>query len=98
MFIWDVALVVSVATSYTTGGTFGLTSLKVLDTSDITQYFDHVKSSSVSQLIKGKSRDVQKLLKYFNGPIFSAFGPLLLFDVLPIAFVLYLKDLLVVVF
>ena len=34
----------------------------VLDISDIIQYLDHDKSSSISQLIKGKSRDLQKLL------------------------------------
>ena len=37
----------------------------VLDIWDIPQFLVHVKSSSVSQLIKGKLRDLQKLLKYF---------------------------------
>ena len=31
---------------------------------DIIKFLDHVISSSVSQLIKDKSRDIQKLLKY----------------------------------
>ena len=38
----------------------------VFDISDIMQSFDHNKSISFSQLIKGKSGDLQKLLKYFN--------------------------------
>ena len=38
----------------------------VFDISDIMQSFDHNKSTSFSQLIKGKSGDLQKLLKYFN--------------------------------
>ena len=46
-------------------GTDGLelgfpTTAAVLDISDIIQYLDHDKSSSISQLIKWKSRD-QKL-------------------------------------
>ena len=69
----------------------------ILDISDTTQYFDHDKSSSISQLIKGESRDLQKLLKYFNGTTTSASDILLSFGVLLIIFVLYSKDLLVVV-
>ena len=46
-----------------------------------------------SQLINGKSRDIQKLLKYFNGKTTSAFNLFSFSDVLPIIFVLYLKDL-----
>ena len=38
----------------------------VFDISDIMQSFDHNKSTSFSQLIKGNSGDLQKLLKYFN--------------------------------
>ena len=68
-----------------------------LDMSDITHYFDHVKSSSISQIIKSKTRDLQKLLKCFNGTTTSAFNLLLLFDMLRIIFVLYSKALLVVV-
>ena len=40
---------------------------EVLDISKIIQFLDNDKSSSISQLIKGKSRALQKLLKYFNG-------------------------------
>ena len=49
------------------------------------------------QLIKGKLRHLQKLLKYFNGTTTSAFNVLLSAGVLLI-FVLYLKDLLVLLF
>ena len=52
------------------------------------------KSISISQLISGKSRDLQKLVKYFNGTATSAFNVLLLFGVLPINFFLYSKYLL----
>ena len=38
----------------------------VFDISDIIQFLDHDKSRSISQLIKNKSKDLQKLLKYFN--------------------------------
>ena len=37
----------------------------------MTQPADHVKISSNSQLIKGISRVLQKLLRYFNGNIIS---------------------------
>ena len=69
----------------------------VLDISDFTQYFDHGQSSSISQLIKSKSKDLEELLKHFNGTATSAFNLLLLFAVLPISFVSYSEDLLVVV-
>ena len=59
----------------------------------ITQFFDHVKSSSILELFEGKSRDLQKLVKYFNGTTTSAFILLLLYCVLPTNFVLYSKDL-----
>ena len=68
-----------------------------IDLSNNTQDFDHVRSSSMLQLINGKSRNLQKLLKYFNGKTTSASDILSLFGVLPISFVLYLKDLLVIV-
>ena len=49
------------------GLAFGLPGiLGVIDISDIIHSFDHEKSSSVSQLINGKSRDFTKLFKYFN--------------------------------
>ena len=41
----------------------------VFDISDIAQFFEHGKSSSVSQLSKDKPRDLQKLLKYFRGTL-----------------------------
>ena len=63
LFIRNVALFAVAVTSYSTGSVFG-TALDVLDILDITQYLDHDKSSSISQLIKGKWRDLQKLLKY----------------------------------
>ena len=57
---------------------------------DITHSFDHDKSSSISLIIHGKSRNLQKLLKYLNGTILSFSG-------LPINFTLYSKDLFVIV-
>ena len=68
LFIWNVAPVVNVASLVGTGGLVsGLAATSgVLDISKITQFFDHGKPSSISQLIKGKSRVLQELLKYFN--------------------------------
>ena len=42
-----------------------------------TQFFVHDKSSSVSQSINGKSRNLQKLKRYFSGLVTSTFkvGP-----------------------
>ena len=88
----NLAEVVAVAA---TGG-FPATAA-VFDISDTTQYLEHDKSSSVSQLSKGKSRDLQKLLKYFHGTTTSASNILLSVGVLPIIFVLYSKGLLDVV-
>ena len=53
LFIWYVAPVVSVAAA----GLISPTS-PVLDISEITQSFNHDRSSSISQLIKDKSRDL----------------------------------------
>ena len=64
--------------------------------SNITQYLDLDKTSYISQLIKGKSRD-KKLLNYFDRTTTSASNLLPLFGVLSINFVLYSKNLLVVV-
>ena len=84
------------ATARTGGLVFGFPGIPgVIDISDLIHSFDHDKSSSISQLINSKSRDLQKLLKYLNGT--SASSILLLFGVLPIIFVLYSKDLLVTV-
>ena len=57
LFIWNVAPVVNVV--YTGLSPF---SSGVLYISDITQYFDHLKSAFISQLINDKSRNIQKLL------------------------------------
>ena len=70
---------------------------ELFNISDITQSSDHAKSSSISQLIKGQSRDLQKLFKYFNGATTFAFNTPLLAAVLPVIFVLHSKDLYVVV-
>ena len=43
------------------------TTAAVLHISEIIHSFEYDESSSISQLIKGKSRNLQKLLKYFNG-------------------------------
>ena len=58
-------------------------------------FFDHEKSSSVSQLLNSKWRDFQKLLKYFNET--TAFASnVLLSGALHITFVLSSKDLVVI--
>ena len=72
-------------------------TLGVIDISDIVHYFDQDKSISISQLIDGKSRGLQKILKYFNWITASTSNIFLLFGVLPINFILYSKDLLVIV-
>ena len=69
MFIWNVAPVVCIAA---TAGTVGLVfefpaNAGLIDILDIIHPFDHDNSSSVLQLIVGKLRNLQKLLKYFNG-------------------------------
>ena len=69
----------------------------VLDISDIIYFFVHLKSSSISQLIKCKSRNLQKLLKYFNRATTSVSNLLAITSVSPVIFALYSKDLLVVV-
>ena len=92
---WNVALFAEVVTSYLTGLVFG-TALDVLDVSDITQYLDCGKSSSISQLINDKSRALQKLLNYFNGTKTSASNLPPLLGVLPFNFVLNSKNLLLV--
>ena len=55
-----------------------------------TQFSVHFNSSSISQFIKGKSKDLQKYLKYFNGTASSVFKGGIVF---PTIFVLYLNDL-----
>ena len=61
------------------------------------QSFDHNKLSSILQLTKVKSRGLQKIQKYFHGTTNFVLNLLLLACVVPIIFVLYSKDLLVVV-
>ena len=89
----------SVASLSGTGGlAFGLPAIiGVIGISDIVHSFANDKSSPTSQLMKGWWSDLQKLLKYFNGTTTFASNILLLFGVLPINFVFYSKDLLVVV-
>ena len=61
-------------------------------TLDNIQFSYHFNESSILQLINGISKDLQKLLKYFNGiAIFTPFF-LPLFSVLPIRFALYLNE------
>ena len=89
LFTWNIAPIVFV------GGTLSLAAELagtpgVLDISELTQSPDHDKSCSISQLIKGKSRDYQKLLNYFNETTTSVSDVLsLLAGVLPIIFVFY---------
>ena len=40
---------------------------------DVTQFSDQVRMRLISQLIHDISRAAQKLLKYFNGTVISAF-------------------------
>ena len=93
LFIWIHALVVTAGAFAIDGLVTGFASISGVFISDM-QFFDHNKSSSISQLIKGKSRYLQKLLKYYNGTTTSVSNVLLLAGVLPIIFALYSKDLL----
>ena len=61
----------------------------------IIQLHNHHKSRSISELITGKLRDLQKLLKYNNGITTFVSNALLSTGVLPIILVLYLTDLFV---
>ena len=58
----------------------------------ITQVDDHVKMRLTSQLIKGISRVIQKLLKYFNGTIISTSFSLTLLGAFPVIFILDLNN------
>ena len=69
-----------------------------------TQFFAHGKSSSTSHFINGKSRNLQKLLRYFSGIVTSTFkvaqfaSPAFpgcggISGVFPTIFVLYLNDI-----
>ena len=93
------ALVVCItATSFTSGLASRLSCIPgIIDISDITHPFEHDKSKSISQWINGKSRNLQKLLKYCNGTTTSVSNVLLSYDVFPIIFLLYSKDLLFII-
>ena len=99
LITWNITPVVCVAVLTWAGGlAFGLAVTgAVLDISEFMQFRDHDKSGSISQLINGKSRHHQKLLKYFNGTTTSVSKLLLWTGVFPILFVLYSENLLVVV-
>ena len=47
------------------------------------QCFDHDNSNSISQLIRGKSKDLQKLLKSYNGAATPVSNAILSASVLP---------------
>ena len=75
------------------GGTIGGLRTAFTDISAKTQFFDHVKINSISQLINGISKLLQKLLKYFKGITTSASVNKSLFgDVFHTILVFYLKD------
>ena len=66
-----------------------------------TKFSDHVKVKDASQLIKGMSKVLQTLLKYFDGItisrfllvfVFPCWVPLFAFDVFPVMLLLHLKD------
>ena len=96
LFIWDVGPVVSVAAVAGLG--ILATTTSVLDISNIMKSFDHDKLSSISQLLRGKLKNLPKLLKYFNGATTSATNVLLPAGVLPTIFVFCSKDSRVTVF
>ena len=62
------------------------------------QYLELLISVCISPLIKGKLRNHQKVLKFFNGITGSASNLLFLFTALPTNFVLLSKYLVAVVF
>ena len=58
---------------------------------DNTHFADQVKMRLISQLIKGTSRVLQKLLKYFNGAIvLTSFVPAA--TILPVIFCLNINE------
>ena len=84
LYIWNAVPVVFVTSTVLSQDTAA-----VLDVSDIIQFFVHLKSSSTPLLIKGKSIDLQMLLKYLNGTTTSASNLPLPAGALPVIFVLY---------
>ena len=88
LFIWNVAPVVSVATL---AGLGGLTATAgVCDILDIIQFFIQCQIKLYfTQLIKGKLRDLQNILKYFHGATTSASDLFKMSDVFFVIFVLH---------
>ena len=78
-YFWDIASAVNIDSA----GLYRPTAA-VLDMSDIIQFL----TTKNQVLFQGKSRDIQKLLKYFNGLTTFGFNLLLSASVLPIIFVL----------
>ena len=74
------------------GGTIGGLRTAFTDISAKTQFFDHVKINSTSQLINGISKLLQKLLKYFKGITTTFVNESLFCGVFPTVLVSYLKD------
>ena len=60
---------------------------------EITQFSDQVKMRLLSQLIKGISRVLQKLLKYFNGTAILTSSVLPSAGGFPVIIILNLNDL-----
>ena len=58
----------------------------------MTQLADHVNIKSISQLLKGISRVLQKLVRYFGGKGISTSLVLLSEEVLPVIFTLKVND------
>ena len=71
------------------------TIASVFNILDTTQCFNHDKLNYISQFIKRKSRDLQKLPKYFDGIRFSVCNVLSSAGEFPIIFIWQLKDSLI---
>ena len=67
LFIWNVAAVVCIDGTSWIGelASFFPGILGIIDISDIMHSFDQEKSSSISQLINGQSRDLQTFTQIF---------------------------------
>ena len=80
LFIWNGDPVLLVGCARLVGGLLDRLAVTsgVLDISDIMQPFDYEKSSIISQLIKGKLKDLEKLLNYFIQTTTSVSNALLL--------------------
>ena len=89
-FIWNIVPVVNFSALAGVGRTapgFAVTAA-VLDIWDILKFFDHDKCSIYLQLIEDNSKDLQNLLKYFNGTATFVSNVLLSACVLPVIFIL----------